>query len=154
MGARVIALDINPQRLARATEFGADLVINPNETDAVEAIRNATRGLGADYTFDAAGGEKSRLAAASSTRTWGTLCVVGEGGDLVLDVSVDILRRQLTIIGSWTFSSLIQAECAQFVLDHGLSIDKQFTHRWKLNQAVEAYQLWDKQTEGKGVFLM
>ena len=29
MGARVIALDINPQRLARAKEFGADEVVDP-----------------------------------------------------------------------------------------------------------------------------
>ena len=29
MGARVIALDINPQRLERAKEFGADEVVNP-----------------------------------------------------------------------------------------------------------------------------
>lgn len=154
MGARVIALDINNQRLSRAAEFGADLTINPNEINPVDAVKQATHGLGADCVLDAAGGEKARLLAANCTRTWGTVCLVGEGGDLVLDVSVDILRRQLTIIGSWTFSSLIQGECAQFILDHGLSIDHQFTHRWKLNQAVEAYTLWDKQTEGKGIFLM
>jgi threonine dehydrogenase-like Zn-dependent dehydrogenase len=29
-----------------------------------------------------------------------------------------------------------------------------FTHRWKLDQAEEAYRLFDQQTSGKGVFLM
>src|SRR3954454_808096 len=33
MGARVIALDTSPERLARAKEFGADVVINPLETN-------------------------------------------------------------------------------------------------------------------------
>jgi hypothetical protein len=32
--------------------------------------------------------------------------------------------------------------------------DTSKAHRWKLPQAVEAYQLFDKQTSGKGVFLM
>ena len=35
MGARVIALDVSPQRLARAKEFGADALINPALDDAV-----------------------------------------------------------------------------------------------------------------------
>ena len=29
-----------------------------------------------------------------------------------------------------------------------------FTHNWKLDQAEEAYRLFDTQTTGKGVFLM
>jgi threonine dehydrogenase-like Zn-dependent dehydrogenase len=32
--------------------------------------------------------------------------------------------------------------------------EKLFTHRWKLDQAEEAYRLFDTQTTGKGVFLM
>ena len=32
-------------------------------------------------------------------------------------------------------------------------LDRLFTHRWKLEQAKEAYELFDKQTSGKGVIL-
>ena len=35
-----------------------------------------------------------------------------------------------------------------------VDVDKLFTHRWKLDQANEAYQQFDKQSDGKGVFLM
>ena len=45
MGARVIALDINPERLKRASQFGADEVINPGSDDPVAAIKDLTRGL-------------------------------------------------------------------------------------------------------------
>jgi threonine dehydrogenase-like Zn-dependent dehydrogenase len=64
-----------------------------------------------------------------------------------------MLRRQVTIIGSWTFSTVGQAECATFVADRKVDVDKLFTHRWKLEQADEAYKLFDKQSDGKGVFL-
>src|SRR6185437_15342261 len=39
MGAKVIALDVNPQRLERAKEFGADEVVNPGSNDPVAAIK-------------------------------------------------------------------------------------------------------------------
>jgi threonine dehydrogenase-like Zn-dependent dehydrogenase len=69
-------------------------------------------------------------------------------------VSPDMLRRQVTIVASWTFSSIGQEECARFVVERGVDVDKLFTHRWKLDQAEEAYRVFDRQTEGKGVFLM
>ena len=73
---------------------------------------------------------------------------------MTLDVSPDMIRKQLTLIASWTFSTVIQAECARFVADHKIDVDGLFTHRWKLEQAPEAYALFDKQADGKGVFLM
>ena len=47
MGARVIAVDVMPERLALARDLGAEYVINPLETDPVEAIRDLTGGAGA-----------------------------------------------------------------------------------------------------------
>jgi len=67
-------------------------------------------------------------------------------------VSNDLLRRQVTLIGSWTFSTVGQGECARFVADRGVEVDRLFTHRWHLEQADEAYRLFDTQTAGKGVF--
>jgi threonine dehydrogenase-like Zn-dependent dehydrogenase len=65
-----------------------------------------------------------------------------------------MLRRQVTIIGSWTFSTVGQAECARYVADRGIDVDQLFTDRWKLEQAEEAYRVFDAQKSGKGVFLM
>ncbi len=154
MGARVIALDISPERLARATEFGADRVIDPSKTDAVAAIKDLTHGEGVGLTMDTTGAADARAQAVRATRTWGTACFVGEGGSVTLDVSPDMLRRQVTIVASWTFSTVGQAECARFVAERKVDVDHLFTHRWRLEQADEAYRLFDKQNTGKGVFLM
>jgi threonine dehydrogenase-like Zn-dependent dehydrogenase len=86
-------------------------------------------------------------------RTWGKACFVGEGDSVTLDVSNDLLRRQVTVIGSWTFSSVGQADCARYVADRKIVLDRLFTHRWRLEQAEEAYRLFDRQTSGKGVIL-
>ena len=82
------------------------------------------------------------------------MCFVGEGGDVTIDVSPHLLRRQMTLIASWTFSTVIQAECAQFCIERKVDVDRLFTHHWTLDQAEEAYTLFDKQSDGKGVFLI
>ena len=153
-GAKVIALDINPDRLERAKQFGADEVVNPGSNDPVAAIKELTHGRFADLTLDTSSNSEARLNAIKSTKVWGTMCFVGEGGNVTIDVSPHILRRQLTLIGSWTFSNIIQAECAQFCVARNIDVDALFTHKWTLDQADEAYKLFDKQSDGKGVFLM
>jgi threonine dehydrogenase-like Zn-dependent dehydrogenase len=152
MGARVIALDTSEERLTRAKEFGADVLINPTKTEnVVQAIKDLTHGLGAHLALDASSAPPARAQAVRCVRTWGKVCFVGEGDSVTLDVSNDLLRRQVTLIGSWTFSTVGQADCARYIADRGIDVDRLFTHRWRLDQAEEAYRLFDAQTSGKGV---
>ena len=154
MGARVIALDVNDARLERAREFGAQALINPTKTpDVVQAIRDLTHGRGAHASLDASSSPNARAQAVRCVRTWGKACFVGEGDSVTLDVSPDLLRRQVTLIGSWTFSTVGQGACAEYCADRGIDLDRLFTHRWTLDQAVEAYTLFDRQSDGKGVIV-
>ena len=153
MGARVIAVDIAPERRKLAQQFGAHEVIDPEAGDVVAAIRDLTHGEGAHKTLDASSAPEARAAAVRAVRSWGTACFVGERGQVTLDVSPDLLRRQVTLVGSWTFSKQGQAECAEFVADRRVDVEQLFTHRWKLEQAEEAYRLFDTQTTGKAVIL-
>src|SRR5437016_3913401 len=151
MGARVIAVETNPERLGLAKQFGAEVAVHADDSE--KALKDLTRGEGVDLALDCTGIAAARLAAVRSAKTWGTVCFVGEGGDVTLDVSRDLLRKQLTLIGSWTFSAMGQAECARFVADNGIELEKIFSHRWKLEQADEAYRTFDSQSTGKGVIV-
>jgi threonine dehydrogenase-like Zn-dependent dehydrogenase len=153
MGARVIAVDISAERLELARDFGADEVVNSNEIDPVAAIHDLTHGEGAETTMECTGVEEARVAAVRSAGTWGRVALVGEGGTATFDVSQHLLRRQLTIHASWTFSVTGQAECARFIVDKKLPLKKLLTHRFKLEEAEAAYKLFDTQTTGKGVFV-
>jgi threonine dehydrogenase-like Zn-dependent dehydrogenase len=154
MGARVIALDISEERMELARQFGADYIIDPGQNDVVDAIRDLTHGEGAHKSLDCSSSSEARRAAIQCVRTWGTVCFVGEGGDVTIDVSNDMLRRQVTVVGSWTFSKNGQADCAEFVSERKIDVDALFTHEFKLEDADAAYKLFDTQTTGKGVFLM
>jgi threonine dehydrogenase-like Zn-dependent dehydrogenase len=153
MGARVLALDVSPERLALAESFGADVTIDPNAHDPIVAIKELTHGEGTDLALDCSASPVARASAVRSTRAWGTVCFVGEGNTVTLDVSPDMIRKQLTVLASWTFSSIGQADCARFIADRQISVDRLFTHHFTLDQAEEAYRLFDTQTTGKGVFV-
>jgi threonine dehydrogenase-like Zn-dependent dehydrogenase len=151
MGARVIAVESNAERLALAKQYGADALVDSSKVDVEKTLKELTRGEGVDLALDCTGVAAARLAAVRSAKTWGTVCFVGEGGDVTLDVSRDMLRKQLTLIGSWTFSAMGMGECARFIADNRIPLDKIFTHRWKLDQVQEAYRVFDAQSSGKGV---
>ena len=153
MGARVIAVDVIPERLDLAGELGADVVVDAGSDNAEEVIRGLTNGEGADATLDATGIPDVRTNAVDSARYWGSVCFVGEGNLTTFDVSAQIIHKQLTIYGSWTFSLAGLAEAARFVVDRDVPLDRLITHRYSLAEAEEAYALFDTGRTGKPVII-
>src|SRR3954466_11617344 len=51
MGARVIAIETSADRMKLAKEFGAEATIDASKEDPVTAIKELTRGVGADLSL-------------------------------------------------------------------------------------------------------
>jgi threonine dehydrogenase-like Zn-dependent dehydrogenase len=152
-GARVIAVDVEPSRLAMAKRFGADDVINSAEQDPVTAIRELTRnGAGADKSIECSANASVRRQAVQAVRPWGTACMVGVFGPIELD-SEELIQLRKTVVGSLTFSKNQQEECALFVAERGLDVESLFTNEFRLEEAEKAYELFDQRKIGKGVFI-
>lgn len=81
-GASVIALDVNEDKLDLARAVGADHVMLSNE-DAVAAVRELTRGLGADAVFDFVGAQPTVELAAKLVAIEGDVSIVGIGGGML-----------------------------------------------------------------------
>jgi threonine dehydrogenase-like Zn-dependent dehydrogenase len=152
MGARVVAVDVAAERLALARELGAVETIDASLQDPVTVIADLTHGEGADATLDATGNPEARVNAVRSARIFGRACFVGEGNTTTFDVSPQIIHKQLTIYGSWTFSTVGMEECARFVVDRKVPLTKLITHTFDLDQAAEAFRLFDAGKTGKCVF--
>lgn len=150
-GARVIAVDIASGRLDRAGSFGAEEVVNSSEVDMTAAVLDLTGGRGADVIIETSGNSIAAAQALEIVATWGKLCLVGIGADVVFNTK-DTLRRQLTVLTSWTLSTVALLKCITFVDTHHLPVDELFTHRWTLSEADAAYRWFDQQSDGKGVF--
>ncbi|MDD9347304.1 NAD(P)-dependent alcohol dehydrogenase [Mumia sp.] len=81
-GARVIALDVNDEKLALAKEVGAHEAVLSND-EAPEAIKRLTGGLGAEAVFDFVGAPATGAIAAASVALEGDVQLVGIGGGAV-----------------------------------------------------------------------
>ena len=74
--SRIIAVDLNPQKLALARTFGATDVIDAGAGKVLETIRDLTHG-GADYTFECVGNLAVIQMALEALAPGGTLTIVG-----------------------------------------------------------------------------
>ncbi|MEZ5666122.1 MAG: zinc-binding dehydrogenase [Alphaproteobacteria bacterium] len=154
MGVPVIGIDIDASRVEAARRFGAAHVVNGMTDDPVAEVRKLTKGKGASCALDCAGGETARAQAVRSTAPWGRIALVAVGGSFNVIGWNDIIKSQRTIIGSYTFSIMGMRQCAEFITDHGVDIDRIFSDRWPLTEAAQAYERFDSQASGKGVFML
>ena len=152
MGARVIAIDLSAERLALARRRGAADTVDASRQDPVKAIADLTHGEGADATLDATGNPEARVNAVRSARVFGRACLVGEGNTTTFDVSPQIIHKQMTIYGSWTFSTVGLEECARFVVDRRVPLGDLITHTFSLADAAEAFRTFEGGQTGKCVF--
>jgi threonine dehydrogenase-like Zn-dependent dehydrogenase len=154
MGARVIAVDVEGHRRELARRMGAEAVVDPTAGSPVEAIRELTHGEGADATLDCTGHPEARANCARAARPWGRACFVGERGTATFDMTPDVIHKQLTMYGSWTFSIPLMAECARFAIDRRIPLGDVFTDTFSLAEGDEAYRRFETRGMGKGVFLI
>lgn len=90
---RVIAIDPVEYRLERARQVNKVDTINPNKTDAVEAIREMTNGRGADVCIDAVGFEADRTVLEKLKATVN----FEKGTSKVIDLCFKAVRRGGTV---------------------------------------------------------
>jgi len=154
MGARVIAIDVAPYRLELAKKLGAAEVVNASDGDAVAAVKDLTGGEGAEVTIECVADPSVRVQAVESTKVFGSACFLGEGGGVSFDdVSRQIMHKLLTIHGSWTFPTWMLEEAANWIISRNLPIEDLITDRFSLDQAQEAYKVFQEGRTGKVVFV-
>jgi L-iditol 2-dehydrogenase len=104
-GARVIVAESNPYRSERARLLGAETVVDPHSDTVAAHVRELTGGLGVDAALDCSGVVAAQRLCIDAARRRGRVAFVGEcSDDLPIKVSPDMIRKGLTIIGSWHYN--------------------------------------------------
>ena len=75
--SRIVAVDIDDRKLAKARELGATHTVNSTQTDPVEAVRELTGGFGADVVIEAVGRPETYRQAFYARDLAGTVVLVG-----------------------------------------------------------------------------
>jgi len=99
MGAKVIAVCSSDEKLAVAKENGADVLINLNDGNLKELIKQATIGQGVDVVYECVGGDSFK--ACLSNMAWGgRLLVIGfAGGDIPQIPANHLLVKGCSVLG-------------------------------------------------------
>ena len=149
-GARIIALDLDQEKLKVAKENGADEIVSPKEGDPAKRVMEITENLGADAIIDFVNASKTVETDMKMLRRRGRAVLVGLfGGELKLSL-VSMPTRAYRLIGSYTGSLSELIELVSLA-KRGV-IEPVVSHRFKLSQATEALQmLKDGKILGRGV---
>ena len=101
--SRIIAVDIEDEKLEMAKEFGATDIINGLMEDPVKRIYQMTGGQGVDYSIEAAGKAEVIESAFESTKYNGGRCIIAGHPDCNERIKIDPfdLIRGRRIEGSW-----------------------------------------------------
>ncbi len=99
--ARVIALDVAPEKLALAEQCGADLTINVAEEDAVAIVKGLTDGYGADVYLEGTGHPSAVPQGLNLLRKLGTFVEYSVfGSDVSVDWSIISDDKELDVLGA------------------------------------------------------
>ena len=148
-GARVIVVESQPWRVERAKEMGAVAVLDPTDPDILVKIHALTGGKGVDCAIDCSGNIHAQRLCVDATRRKGKISFVGECMDeLKLQISPDMIRKGLTLMGSWhynlgDFSKLMQ------VIQTSPLVDLLISHRFGMSDIQGAFECSISQQSGK-----
>lgn len=148
----IIAIDVNPAKLAAAEAFGATAVVDASAVGPVNAVRDLTGQRGADVAFEALGMEETIHQTVDMTRRGGQAVLVGIPRlDVMLRVPamLGVVLQERTIKGCWYGSSDIHRDIPRlvdFYRDGSLLLDELVSRRIDLaevNQAFDAMKAGD-----------
>lgn len=99
-GARVIAVDLHPGRLAFVADLGVDYAVDASRVDTAEALAEITGGEMPSCVFDATGSPRSMEASLELARSGGRVVFVGLATARISFDDPSFHRRELTILAS------------------------------------------------------
>ena len=135
-GSRIIAMDLDDEKLKAAKENGAANIINSKKEDPIKAIMELTDNMGADAVIDFVNASKTVETDMQLLRRRAKLVLVGLfGGELKLNL-VAMPTKAYKLIGSYTGNITELVELVSLA-KRGV-IRPIISNRFKLNQATEA----------------
>jgi L-iditol 2-dehydrogenase len=140
-GACVIGVESHPWRVERAKELGAAAVLDPNDPDCLRQIRDLTGGRGVDKALDCSGVPAAHRLCIDAARRKGHVAFVGECGDETrIRVSPDMIRKGLTLHGSWHYNLALVPAVMKVIVESQAVLDRLISHVFPMSRIQEAFE--------------
>ncbi len=139
-GARTIVVESVPYRIDRAKALGAIAVLDPRDEQILAKIRELTSGYGVDAALDCSGNVLAERLCIDATRRKGRVAFIGEcHTDLAIRISPDMIRKGLTLLGSWHYNLNDFPKIMQVIQKSSL-LDLLISHVIPMSQIQTAFQ--------------
>jgi propanol-preferring alcohol dehydrogenase len=154
LGARVVAFDPIAERREFAISLGADLALDPTAKDVQERLKLLTDGAGLTAAIDCSGNSGAHNMALDALRPGGKAAFIGEARESTIKPSDQLIRKQITLMGSWYFNIGEYEEILRVLHSHKIDLERLATHRFSLDDAETAFRLFDERKTEKAVFVL
>ncbi|MFD1506613.1 zinc-dependent alcohol dehydrogenase family protein [Georgenia yuyongxinii] len=148
--ARIIAIDLDDNRLELARTFGASDGVNSGKPDFVDTVKAMTDGLGVDVAIEAVGIPATFETCLKLVRPGGTVANVGVHGKAVelplQDLWIQDIAITMGLVSTSTTSMLLK-----LVAQHKLEAEKFATHHFTFDQVLDAYDTFGRAAETKAL---
>jgi len=148
--SRVIAIDVDGNRIEQAKGFGATDAVNGGDAGWKETVLAMTDGLGVDVSIEAVGVPATFEMATELIRPGGTVANVGVHGR-----SVELKLQDLWIKDVAITTGLVSATTTPMLLklvaQGKLSPEKFVSHRFTFDSIVDAYDTFGRAAQTKAL---
>ena len=148
---QIIAVDAIPERLAMAKRLGADVTINFKEADPVAEILRLTGGRGADAAIEAVGTQQTFESCLRALKPGGVLSSLGVYSgklSLPLDAFAAGLGDHKIVTTLCPGGKERMRRLLNVVQSKRFDLTSLVTHRFKLDEIEQAYELFANQRDG------
>lgn len=142
-GARVVATDTIPSRLALSLACGAEASFDPRSSDLAAELKSRTEGRGADLVFVATAAPGLVEQAIAVSRPGAKICLFAQTseGERIGLSGASVCVGERTLFGSYSASVDLQKDSAALVFGNRLPIGRLISHRMSLARIGEAFHL-------------
>lgn len=154
LGARVVVFDPIAERREFAVDLGADLALDPGGSEVQAQLKAFTDGAGLTTAIDCSGNSAAHNMALDALRPGGKAAFIGESRESTIKPSDQLIRKQVTLMGSWYFNASEYEEILRVLKSHNIDLERLATHRFKLDEAETAFRMFDERKTEKAVFVL
>ncbi len=151
LGAHILGVEVLPERIALAKKLGADEVIDASATDPVQAIRDLTHGRGVGLGVEASGSTAGRTQIIECLGYFGKGVFIGLGSDQKVINPSQLIQAERTLMGSSVLPMGLYTPMARFLVERHVQFERMVTHRFSIDEAPKAFEIFDQGHTGKVV---
>ena len=144
--AQIIAIDLDDKRLEVARRFGATHLINSKDGKAAQSVKTLTNGRGVDTAIEAVGIPATFALCQELVAAGGVIANIGVHGEKV-DLHLERLWSHNISITTRLVDTVSTPMLLRTVQSGKIDPTRLITHRLKLDQILEAYDVFGRASE-------